>query len=166
MSSVGLLVGRTRLAVSSVGRASRCWARIRLLVNGEHRLVTGEPLMHHADLVDGFGRWRLGLDSWCRVVPRAEPASASSSASPSSTAVPPSGRLLLLLSCGLGLAALLRAETLGVPRDEALSAYDRLEARIGVIRAVRDWVKAVRAPVVLDAGDRLVLDRRVLDLRA
>ena len=116
MSSVGLLVGWTRLAVSSVGRASRCWARVRLLVNGEHRLVTGEPLMHHADLVDGFGRWRLRLDGGCRVVPRAETSSASSSASPSSTATPSSGRLLLLLICGLGLAALLRAEPLGVPR--------------------------------------------------
>ena len=166
MSSVGLLVGWTRLTVSSVGLASRGWARVRLLVDGEHRLVTGEPLMQHADLVDGFGRWRLRLDSGRRVVPRAETSSASSSASPSSTATPSSGRLLLLLICGLGLAALLRAEPLGVPRDEAVSAYDRLEARIGVIRAVRDWVEAVRAPVVLDAGDRLVLDRRALDLRA
>ena len=138
MSSVGLLVGRTRLAVSSVGRASRCWARVRLLVNGEHCLATGEPLLHHADLVDGLGRWRLGLDCWCWIVPRAESASASSTASPSSTATPSSGRLLLLLLCGSGWAALLWAETLGVPRDETVSADDRLGAWIGVSHAVRD----------------------------
>ena len=136
MSSVGLLVGRTRLAVSSVGRSSRCWARVRLLVNGEHRLVTGEPLMHHADLVDGFGRWRLRLDGGCRVVSRAEPASASSSPSPSSAAVPSPGGLLLLLSCGLGLAALLRAEALDVPRDEAVAAHGRFEARLVVLHAL------------------------------
>ena len=118
---MGLLVGRTRLAVSSVGLSSRCWARVRLLVNGEHCLATGEPLLHHADLVDGLGRWRLGLDCWCWIVPRAESASASSSASPSSTATPSSGRLLLLLLCGLGWAALLRAETLGVSRVKPTS---------------------------------------------
>ena len=139
---------------------------VRLLVNGVHGLAAGEPLMHHADLVNGFGCRRLGLDGWCWVVTRAESTSASSSASPSSTATLSSGRLLLLLPCGLGWAALLRAETLGMPLFEALSADDRLEARLGVSHAVRDCVEAVRAPVILDAGDRLVLDRRVLDLRA
>ena len=133
-----LLVGRTRRAVASIGRSSRCWARVWLLMDGEHCLATGESLLHHTDLVDGLGRWRLGLDCWCWIVPRAESASASSTASPSSTATPSSGRLLLLLLCGLGWAALLWAETLGVPRDEALSADDRLEARLGASHAVRD----------------------------
>ena len=135
---MGLLVGLTRLAVSSVGLSSRCWAGVRLLANGEHCLATGEPLLHHADLVDGLGRWRLWLDCWCWIVSRAESASASSPASPSSAATPSSGRLLLLWLCGFGWAALLCAETLGVPRDEASSADDRLEARLGVTHAVRD----------------------------
>ena len=161
---MGLLVGRTRLAVSSVGLSSRCWARVRLLVNGEHCLATGEPLLHHADLVDGLGRWRLGLDCWCWIVPRAESASASSSASPSSTATLSSGRLLLLLSCGLGW--LVRAATLGMPRYEALVADDVFGARIGVSRATRDCVEAVCAAAILDAGHRFVLDRHALDLRA
>ena len=104
------------------------------------------------------------MDRWCWIISRAESASASASASPSSTATPSSGRLLLLWLCGSGWAALLLAETLGVPRDEAPSADDRLEARLGMTHAVRDWIEAIRAPVVLDAGDRLVLGRRVLDL--
>ena len=107
-----------------------------LLVNGGHCLAAGEPWLHHAGLVDGFGRWRLGLDCWCWVVPRAESASALSSASPSSTATLSSGRLLLLLPCGLGWRVL--ADTLGMPRYEAPSADDRLEARLGVRHAVRD----------------------------
>ena len=148
----------------SVGLSPRCLAMVRLLVNGEHCLAAGEPLLHHADLVDGFGRWRLGLDCWCWVVPRAESASASSSASPSSTATLSSGRLLLLLSCGLGW--LVRADTLGMPRYEAPVADDVLGARIGVSRATRDCVEAVRAAAILDAGHRFVLDRRALDLRA
>ena len=133
---MGLLVGWTRLAVSSVGLSSRCWAGVRLLANGEHCLATSEPLLHHADLVDGLSRWRLGLDYWCWVVPQAESASASSLASPSSTATLSSGRLLLLLPCGLGWRVL--ADTLGVPRDEASSADDWIEARLGVTHAVRD----------------------------
>ena len=145
-----LLVRLTQLAVPSVGLSPRCLAMVRLLVNGEHCLAAGEPLLHHADLVDGFGRWRLGLDCWCWVVPRAESVSASSSASPSSTATLSSGRLLLLLSCGLGW--LVRADTLGMPRYEAPVADDVLGARIGVSHAIRDGVEAVRAAAILDAG--------------
>ena len=133
-----LLVGWTRRAVASIGRSSRCRARVWLLMDGEHCLVTGESLLQHTDLVDGLGRRRLGLDCWCWIIPRAESASASSTASPSSTATPSSGRLLLLLLCGSGWAALLWAETLGVPRDETVSADDRLGAWIGVSHAVRD----------------------------
>ena len=152
----------------SVGLSPRCLAMVRLLVNGEHCLAAGEPLLHHADLVDGFGRWRLGLDCWCWVVPRAESTSASSSASPSSTATLSSGRLLLLLPCGLGWRVRwqVRAGTLGMPRYVAPAADDFLGARIGVSHAVRDRVEAVRAAAILDAGNRFVLDRRVLDLRA
>ena len=88
MSSVGLLVGRVRLAVSPVGRASSCLARGWLLVNREHRLVVVcESLVQHADLVDGFGRWRLRLSGGCLVLSRAKSASSSSAASPSSLAV-------------------------------------------------------------------------------
>ena len=130
----------TRLAVPSMGLSPRCLAMVRLLVNGVHGLAAGEPLLHHADLVDGFGRWRLGLDCWCWIVPRVESASALSSASPSSTATLSSGRLLLLLPCGLGWRVRWRvlADTLGMPRYEAPSADDRLEARLGVTHAVRD----------------------------
>ena len=149
--------------MSFVGLSSRCWAMVRLLVNGEHCLATGDPLLHHADLVDGFGRWRLGLDCWCWVVPRAESASASSSASPSSTATLSSGRLLLLLSCRRG--GLVSADTLGMPLNEAMVAADVVGARIGVSCAARDCVEAVCAAAILDAGHRFVLNRHALDLR-
>ena len=135
-------------------------AMVRLLVNGVHGLAAGEPLLHHADLVDGFGCRRLGLDGWCWVVTRAESTSASSSA----TATFSSGRLLLLLSGRLG--GLVSAATLGMPRIEAMVAADVVGARIGVSCATRDCVEAVCAAAILDAGHRFVLDRHALDLRA
>ena len=137
---------------------------VRLLVNGIHGLAAGEPLLHHADLVDGFGCRRLGLDGWCWVVTRAESTSASSSASPSSTAAFPSGRLLLLLSCRRG--RLVSAFTLDVPLNEALVAADFVGARIGVSCVARDCVEAVGAAAILDAGHRFVLSLHALDLRA
>ena len=147
-----------------MGLSPRCLAMVRLLVNGVHGLAAGEPLLHHADLVDGFGCRRLGLDGWCWVVTRAESTSASSSASPSSTAAFSSGRLLLLLSCSLG--GLVRAATLGMPRIEAMVTDDVFVARIGVSCTTRDCVEAVCAAAILDAGHRFVLDRHALDLRA
>ena len=133
---------------------------VRLLVNGVHGLAAGEPLLHHADLVDGFGCRRLGLDGWCWVVTRAESTSASSSAATTSS----SGRLLLLLSCCRG--GLVSAVTLDVPLNEALVAADVVGARIGVSCVARDCVEAVGAAAILDAGHRFVLDRHALDLRA
>ena len=147
-----LLVGRPRLAMASVGRSPRCWARVWSLVDGEHCLAPGESLLQRTDLVDGLGRWRLGLDCWRWIIPRAGSASASATASPSSTTTPSSGRLLLLLS-GSGWEARLWAEARGVPRDEAVSADDRLGAWFGVKHAVWDCVEAGHAPPVLDAGD-------------
>ena len=147
-----LLVGRPRLAMASVGRSPRCWARVWSLVDGEHCLAPGEPLLQRTDLVDGLGRWRLGLDCWRWIIPRAGSASASATASPSSTTTPSSGRLLLLFS-GSGGEARLWAEARGVPRDEAVSADDRLGAWFGVKHAVWDCVEAGHAPPVLDAGD-------------
>ena len=135
-------------------------AMVRLLVNGVHGLAAGEPLLHHADLVDGFGCRRLGLDGWCWVVTWAESTSASSSA----TATFSSGRLLLLLSgCPGGLVS---AVTLGMPLNVALVADDVVGARVGVSCATRDCVEAVCAAAILDAGHRFVLDRHALDLRA
>ena len=143
-----------------MGLSPRCLAMVRLLVNGVHGLAAGEPLLHHADLVDRFGRWRLGLDGWCWVVTRAESTSASSSA----TATFSSGRLLLLLSGRLG--GLVSAATLGMPRIEAMVAADVVGARIGVSCAARDCVEAVGAAAILDAGHRFVLSLPALDLRA
>ena len=143
-----------------MGLSPRCLAMVRLLVNGVHGLAAGEPLLHHADLVDGFGCRRLGLDGWCWVVTRAESTSASSSA----TATFSSGRLLLLLSGRLG--GLVSAATLGMPLIEALVAGDVVGARIGVSCAARDCVEAVCAAAILDTGHRFVLDRHALDLRA
>ena len=82
---------------------------VRLLVNGVHGLAAGEPLLHHAALVDGFGCRRLGLGGRCWVVTLAESTSASSSAAATFS----SGRLLLLLSGRLG--GLVSAATLGMP---------------------------------------------------
>ena len=107
-------------------------------MDGEHCLAPGESLLQRTDLVDGLGRWRLGLDCWRWIIPRAGSASASSTASPSSTTTPSSGWLLLLLLYGSGWAARLWAETRGVPRDEAVSADDQLGAWVGVIHALRD----------------------------
>ena len=121
-------------------------AMVRLLVNGVHGLAAGEPLLHHADLVDGFGCRRLGLDGWCWVVTRAESTSASSSAAAASS----SGRLLLLLSCRRG--RLVSAFTLDVPLMEASVAADFVGARIGVRCVARDCVEAVGAAAILDAG--------------
>ena len=133
---------------------------VRLLVDGVYGLAAGEPLVHQADLVDGFGCRRLGLGGRCWVVTRAESTSASSSA----TATFSSGRLLLLLSCRRG--GLVSAATLGMPRIEAMVAADVVGARIGVSCAARDCVEAVCAAAILDAGHRFVLDRHALDLRA
>ena len=119
---------------------------VRLLVDGVYGLAAGEPLVHQADLVDGFGCRRLGLDGWCWVVTRAESTSASSSAAAASS----SGRLLLLLSCRRG--RLVSAFTLDVPLMEASVAADFVGARIGVRCVARDCVEAVGAAAILDAG--------------
>ena len=137
---------------------------VRLLVDGVYGLAAGEPLVHHADLVDGFGRWRLGLDGWCWVVMRAESTSASSSASPSSTATLSSGRLLLLLSCRRG--RLVGAVTLDVPLIEASVAADFVGAWIGVRCVAHDRVEAMGTLAIFDAGHRFVLSLLALDLRA
>ena len=147
-----------------MGLSPRCLAMVRSLVNGVHCLAAGEPLLHQADLVDGFGCRRLGLESWCWVVAWAESTSASSSAPPSSTAAFSSGRLLLLLSCPFG--GLVSAATLGMPLFEAIVAGNFVGARVGVSCATRDCVEAVCAAAGLDAGHRFVLDRHALDLRA
>ena len=133
-------------------------------MNREHRLVVVcESLAQHADLVDGFSRWRLRLSGGCLVVSRAKPASAFSATSPLSAAVPSPGGLLL--TGGFGLAVLLIAKALDVPRDEAVAAHGGFEARIVVMHALGNGVEAGLAPVVLDASDRFVLDLRALDLR-
>ena len=133
---------------------------VRLLVDGVYGLAAGEPLVHQADLVDGFGHRRLGLGGRCWVVTLAESTSASSSAAATFS----SGRLLLLLSCRRG--GLVSAVTLDVPLNEALVAADVVGARIGVSCAARDGVEAMGAAAILDAGHRFVLDRHALDLRA
>ena len=121
-------------------------AIVRLLVDGVYGLAAGEPLVHQADLVDGFGHRRLGLGGRCWVVTLAESTSASSSA----TATFSSGRLLLLLSCRRG--RLVSAVTLDVPLLEASVAADFVGARIGVRCVARDCVEAVGAAAILDAG--------------
>ena len=123
-------------------------------------MAAGEPLVHQADLVDGFGHRRLGLGGRCWVVTLAESTSASSSA----TATFSSGRLLLLLSCRRG--GLVSAATLGMPLNVALVADDVVGARVGVSCATRDCVEAVCAAAILDAGHRFVLSLPALDLRA
>ena len=89
---------------------------------------------------------------------RAKSASSSSAASPSSSAVPSS--IGLLLPGGFGLAVLLIALALDVPRDEAVAAYWGLGARIIVMYALGNGVEAGHTPVVLDASDPFTLDLR------
>ena len=88
---------------------------------------------------------------------RAKSASSSSAASPSSAAVPSS---IGLLPGGFGLAVLLIALALDVPRDEAVAAYWGLGARIIVMYALGNGVEAGHTPVVLDASDPFTLDLR------
>ena len=89
---------------------------------------------------------------------RAKSALSSSAASPSSSAVPSS--IGLLLPGGFGLAVLLIALALDVPRDEAVAAHWGLGARILVICALGNGIEACHTPAVLDASDPFALDLR------
>ena len=133
---------------------------VRLLVDGVYGLAAGEPLVHQADLVDGFGHRRLGLGGRCWVVTLAESTSASSSA----TATFSSGRLLLLLSCRRG--GLVVAVTLDVSPFHASVAADVVGAWIGVRCVAHDRVEAMGTLAIFDAGHRCVLSLLALDLRA